>query len=84
MAMIKVRNVRTGVVSEMTTDQWEKIKDIKQWHGVFKPISEPEPAEVRQIRDRKKNSLKPKSDKNNGEEQPIEQGEASASDEKED
>lgn len=84
MAVIRVRNVRTGVVSTMTREQWEKVRDSKQWLGVFKPVSEPEPAEVRQIRERKKSSSKSKSARNNDTEQAIGQEPEAEKEQKED
>ena len=35
---IQVKNIRTGIVSEMSESHWNKIKDEPLWRGVFKPV----------------------------------------------
>lgn len=40
---IQVKNIRTGIVSEMSESHWNKIKDEPLWRGVFKPVEATEP-----------------------------------------
>ena len=48
MAKIKVKNRKTGVVSEFTTEQWEKTKTDPNWSGIFVEIPAPKvPDEVK-------------------------------------
>ena len=54
MAKIKVKNRKTGVVSEFTPEQWEKIKADPNWSGVFVEIPSPRvPDEVKELADKK-------------------------------
>lgn len=54
MAKIKVKNRKTGVVSEFTTEQWEKTKADPIWSGVFVEIPAPKvPDEVKELADKK-------------------------------
>ena len=62
---IQIRNVRTGVVSSMDESQWDKIKDSKEWRGVFKPVVSPEPPEVSELREKRESSAKRKKEQNN-------------------
>lgn len=71
---IQVKNIRTGIVSEMSESHWNKIKDEPLWRGVFKPVKATEPPEVTELREIKKSSAKPKKEQNNEAEQ-TEQGE---------
>lgn len=53
MAKIKVKNRKSGVVSEFTTEQWEKIKTDPNWSGVFVEIPAPKvPDEVKELADK--------------------------------
>lgn len=62
---IQIKNVRTGVISQMEESQWNKIKDTKQWRGVFKPVAAPEPPEVSELREKKETPAKRKKEQNN-------------------
>lgn len=71
---IQVKNIRTGIVSEMDESHWNKIKDDPLWRGVFKPVEATEPPEVTELRETKKSSAKTKKEQDNEAEQ-TEQGE---------
>lgn len=51
---ISIQNRRTGVKSQIQESVWNDIKDSPQWKGVFKALEKPEPPEVKDIRNRKK------------------------------
>ena len=53
MAKIKVKNRKSGVVSEFTPEQWEKTKADPIWSGVFVEIPAPKvPDEVKELADK--------------------------------
>ena len=50
MSKVKVRNKKTGVVSELTQEQFDKTKTDTNWFNAFEVLKEPEaPKEVREL-----------------------------------
>jgi len=61
MAKIKVKNRKSGVVSEFTPEQWEKTKADPNWSGIFVEIPSPKvPDEVKELADKKEKSTQTK------------------------
>ena len=61
MAKIKVKNRKSGVVSEFTPEQWKKTKADPNWSGIFVEIPSPKvPDEVKELADKKEKSTQTK------------------------
>lgn len=53
MAKVRIKNRKTGVVSEMTYDQWEKTKKNPLFDGVFFIVENIEtPPEVNELKEK--------------------------------
>ena len=50
MAKVKIRNRHTDVVSEVSSERWDKIRIDPNWSGTFVLVNEPSiPKELKEL-----------------------------------
>ena len=51
---IKAKSKKTGVETSFTEKQWDKIQKEQIWHGVFVPVKDSTPKELKEFEAKRK------------------------------